>query len=504
MILAPQDRTHIWRKAGEDTLGAAFCEKRSGTIPAEKGFCTESRCVGFAASSVKGAVFGRCWKFSAVVCALAAVPFGQAALAAGFAVHEQSASSQGNAYAGVAAGGGDISSSFFNPATLTLFPGKHVVGDISVVLGRANFDPENASTVFGTPIGGGDGGNLIRTGYVPSFVGSWEFSPDWFLGLSVNAPYGFETEGDAGWAGRYHAFGSRVRSIEFGPKLAWKAADWISFGAGFRAMYIDARLSSFIDIGTASAAGTGIPIFPPGDPAIDSLVSVKGDDWGYGYTFGTLLTPLPNTRIGIGYRSKMDVKLRGAADFTLSPQGQLLSTLSGQLVDTGASAAVTLPETVTIGIEHDLTPQWTIGAEADWTRWSRFQALIVQFGNPAQADDVTNEGWKDSWFLSLGATYRPTDDWSLRAGVAYDEGVVPNASLRGPRIPDSDRYWASLGASYKLSDAMTVNAGYSHIFAPDTTVAQTTADPNNEVRGNLVGRVNAFADIVSLGFAATF
>lgn len=426
--------------------------------------------------------------------------FAPAAFAAGFAVHEQSAASQGNAYAGVTAGGEDISSSFFNPAALALYPGKNLVGSFSAVFGQADMDVQSATTAGGTPVGGGDGGNLIKVGYVPAFNGSWELSPDWYLGLSVNAPYGFETEGDAGWAGRYYAFGSRLRSIEFTPQIAWKAADWISFGAGFRAMYLDARLSSYIDIGTAS----GGLLAAPGDPAADSLVSVKGDDWAYGYTLGVLLTPLPHTRLGIGYRSKMSVNLEGTADFALSPQGQILSGLSGQLVNTGVHADVTTPETVTIGLQHDLSPQWTLGVEADWTRWSRFKTLIVDFDNPAQANDVTNEGWKDSWFLSLGTTYRPTDDWTLRAGVAYDEGVIPNSSLRGPRIPDSDRYWASLGAGYKVSEATTINAGYTHIFAPDGTVNQTTADPSNALRGNLAGPISASADIVSVGFSTTF
>ncbi|MGV8996000.1 MAG: OmpP1/FadL family transporter [Parvibaculaceae bacterium] len=426
--------------------------------------------------------------------------FTPSAFAAGFAVHEQSAASQGDAYAGVAAGGDDISSSFFNPATLALYPGRHVTGSFSAVFGRADMDVQSATTAGGTPVGGGDGGNLIKAGYVPSFNGSWEFSPDWFLGLSVNAPYGFETEGDDGWAGRYYAANSRVRSVEFSPQLAWKATDWISFGAGFRAMYLDARLSSYIDIGTAS----GGLLAAPGDPAADSQVSVKGDDWAYGYTLGALLTPLPNTRLGIGYRSEMTANLTGSADFTLSPQGQILSGLSGQLVDTGAHAGITTPETVTIGLQHDLSPQWTLGAEADWTRWSRFKTLIVNFDNPLQASDVTNEGWKDSWFLSLGATYRPTDDWTLRAGVAYDEGVIPNGSLRGPRIPDSDRYWTSLGAGYKVTDSTTINAGYTHIFAPDGTVDQTTADPSNTLRGNLAGSISASADIVSIGFSTSF
>jgi long-chain fatty acid transport protein len=161
---------------------------------------------------------------------------------------------------------------------------------------------------------------------------------------------------------------------------------------------------------------------------------------------------------------------------------------------------------VMIGVQHDLSPEWTLAAEADWTRWSRFQDLTVTFDNPNQAPVVTTEGWRNSWFLSLGAIYRPTEKWTLRAGVAYDEGVGPNAELRTPRIPDSDRYWASLGAGYKLTDATTINAAYTHIFAPKTSIRQSTDDPNNAdaYRGNLSGTVDAYADIVNVGFTMTF
>ena len=97
----------------------------------------------------------RIWKTFAVLGFAGVLPFGASALAAGFAVHEQSAGSQGNAYAGVSAGGGDISSSFFNPATLTLYPGANVSGSFSVIFGQADFEVDQATTVFGNPTGGG-------------------------------------------------------------------------------------------------------------------------------------------------------------------------------------------------------------------------------------------------------------------------------------------------------------------------------------------------------------
>ena len=55
---------------------------------------------------------------------LAAVLLAQgAATAGGFAIREQSASSQGLSFAGAASGSGHLSSMFWNPATITMAPG---------------------------------------------------------------------------------------------------------------------------------------------------------------------------------------------------------------------------------------------------------------------------------------------------------------------------------------------------------------------------------------------
>ena len=58
-----------------------------------------------------------------------------AAQAGGFALREQSAIGQGSSFAGVAAGGGNLSSMYWNPATLTQTSGTNTE---SVFLGRGS------------------------------------------------------------------------------------------------------------------------------------------------------------------------------------------------------------------------------------------------------------------------------------------------------------------------------------------------------------------------------
>ena len=64
--------------------------------------------------------------------------------AAGFALIEQNASGLGNAYAGQAASAQDASTIYFNPAGMTLLPGRQAVGVLHAILPSAKFN--NAAT----------------------------------------------------------------------------------------------------------------------------------------------------------------------------------------------------------------------------------------------------------------------------------------------------------------------------------------------------------------------
>src|SRR4051812_23856995 len=68
-----------------------------------------------------------------------------AAHAGAFGVREQSATAQGEAYAGVAAGSGGLSSMFWNPATITMTPGIQIEAHGSIVVPYANVEPDFAT-----------------------------------------------------------------------------------------------------------------------------------------------------------------------------------------------------------------------------------------------------------------------------------------------------------------------------------------------------------------------
>lgn len=416
------------------------------------------------------------------------------AMASGFALKEQSGAALGNAFAGATAGAEDITYMFFNPAGLTRHEGNQVAAVASAIFAQSDFSNGAASNQGGAPITGGDGGGPFTPVVVPALYGLWSIDEDLKFGVGVNAPFGLKTEYDNGWIGRYHAIESELQTVNVNPAVAYEIVDGISLGAGLQVEYATATLSQAIDFGSLGPIGGAVP-----DPAQDGFAEVEGDDFGFGWNVGLLLEPIEGTRVGLAYRSMIAHTLEGDADFDLGTggDGAIISGALGNFVDTGAQASVKTPESISAGIYHDIDDRWAVMAETSWTRWSRFQELRVSFDNPNQDDSVVTEDWDDSWFFAGGVTYRPAENWTLRLGVAHDQSPVPDGT-RTPRVPDSDRTWIALGGQYAVGDWLTLDLGYTHIFVEDSSIALSSATPENQFRGNLSGDYDSAIDIVTI------
>lgn len=418
------------------------------------------------------------------------------AVASGFALREQTATGLGNAFAGSTAAADDIGSMFFNPASITRHPGNQVASVGSYLMPRISFETAEARTAFGTPIAGGTGGqDATPDVFVPAAYALWDVHPDWKVGIGLNAPFGLETEYDAAWAGRYHAVRSRLRTITATPAVAWRVTDVLSVGAGLQIKYADAILTNAIDFGTIGAAA-GIPGAAPAQQ--DGFADLRGDDVGVGFTLGILVEPWQGTRLGVGYRSQVALEFTGDGRFDLDRAGigATLVSATGAFTDTGVEVDLTTPESLSIGGYHEINEKWSVMGELAWTRWSRFEELRIRFDNPAQPDSVTEEDWRDTIFVAVGATFRPSDKWELRAGLAFDQSPVPERT-RTPRIPDNDRFWVSFGVAYAPTPNLEFGFGYTHIFLSDSTSQLSATSPGNTARGNFTGRSEAAIDLLS-------
>ena len=485
---------------------------------------------------------------------VAAGGFAPQAQASGFQLREQSPSSQGNAFAGVSAGGNDISALFFNPAIMTQYDGKQFSFGGTYVGLNAEFNGGSATRTpvlqglgfFYAPVtgaglntisGSSSHSNAAISAVLPEFNIMYSQSKDLKIGLSVNVPFGLTTEYDANWIGRYHALKSDLKTIDISPSIAYRVTDSFSIGVAFVARKADAELSNGVDYGTALAlkvggalAAAGLSTVSPGPGqnspvanvamgapnstfgtpgfaipgAWDGTAGLKGNGWGYGYKVGATFQPSDAFRLGLAYSGAMTMTLKGDTSFsfpTALPSTDLAALNAAGLRNGKGQAELNLPATTSLGLDYKVSPSFSLQGEVARSTWSRFKELRVKFDTGAP-DSVTDESWKDTTFISVGGTWKVNQEWTLRAGLASDQGAVDDAH-RTPRIPDNDRKWVSMGASYQLSKKTALDFGYTRIFVADGKVNLTAAG-DNVTRGNLNGTIKAAINILGAQLRYSF
>jgi long-chain fatty acid transport protein len=423
--------------------------------------------------------------------ALLAVAFSGAASASGFQLlGEQSASSLGNAGAGSAAVAENASTIFYNPAGMTELGRGSISGGLVAV--KTNFEFSNDGSI--TPGLTGDGGNGGNWGVVPNAYGSWQVSKDVYVGLGIGAPFGLKTKYDAPWTGSAHSNEFDIKTININPSIAWRAADWVSLGAGINWQKIDATYKR--------AAGTdNVPILTNGRPTIvngrpvtypngllpNTNVKLELDDSAWGWNIGALFKPAEQTKIGVSYRSQ--VKYATTGNISLSGPSAALNAAGSS----SAKADIDVPDTFILSLSQGIGDQWELLADVSWTGWSSipYVDIVRTSATPAYKSGTTaqmlNTKFDDAWRFALGANYKVNEAWKLRVGVAYDQTPVPNAQYRLVSLPDNDRTWFSAGFQWKPAKDMALDVGAAYLYVK-------SADINNDLRAEGKGLVKGSYD----------
>jgi long-chain fatty acid transport protein len=302
-------------------------------------------------------------------------------------------------------------------------------------------------------------------------------SPQWFLGLSVSAPYGLATGTNPNWAGQQLGTRAQITSMDVNPIIGYKVNDWLSIGAGPRLLWLQGKLdSTILPPGATALLGTTLPTM------------LKADDYGFGFSAGATITPNPNTEIALGYRSQVDLNLGGNLLFPTIPaaivpllgaRGPFLSAVSGTSVGIG-NGKTTLPDQANIGIRQRLNDTFTLLGTVEWTHWSTVQNIAFNFTTgPGAGTPATNLtfNYRDGWFFSLGGEYQWDPKTTFRAGIGYELSPVTDA-VRDTTLPDNNRWWFSAGVSNKITDRFTIDFGYTFIWVGDTTITVNANHPD--------------------------
>jgi long-chain fatty acid transport protein len=438
--------------------------------------------------------------------------------AAAFQLKENSAKGLGRAFAGQGSAPDDASIIVVNPAGMRLLQGTQFQADVSAVSFGAEFSG-NAAYSNGAPVSGGDGGDAGMVAAVPAMYFHLPMgeNDNLHLGASLTVPFGFKTEYDHDWVGRYNGLKTELQAIDLNLAFSYDVNPYVSFGASVFAERLTVDLSSALDMGgiingsaqqraaAATLAAGGTPAqaqasaraaaaaaaaqgFFPG--SADGQLRIEGDETSVGFTLGTLLSPVEGTNIGFSYRSEVEHKINdGDASFTLPPNAAaaLAASAPGTFIDSNGRATITLPASLTASFTHRVNDQWQIMAEVTRTAWSKFDEVTVAYDSN-QPDSVLPFHYRDTTFASIGADYKVSDALTLRGGLAYDQ-TPTTYEHRDVRVPDT-RKWLSLGLTYAPSDRLEYSVGYTHLFTsdPDVRSASTTALINGsyEVTGDIL------------------
>ncbi|EGR0262291.1 outer membrane protein transport protein [Vibrio cholerae] len=411
-----------------------------------------------------------------------AVAFGLASVstftqAAGFQLAEYSATGLGRAYAGEAAMADNASAQWRNPAMLTYLEGTQVSAgaiyvnpnvDVQGTVNHAQLGKTHASS-----------NDFAHDAVIPNFYLSHQLNEQVALGFALGTNYGMETDLGTEFAASHFGNQASVISKEANLNIAYQILPQLSIGGGVRYVMGEGHFGA-----TASAKNlirhpvtNNVMTLPKGT----TLKYMEGEDNSWGWQVGSAWQINQDHRVGFAYKSEVVMDFEGHAE------GVSYGSYKPGMM------SVTLPATAELASFHQLNDQWAIHASINWTDWSSFKELTAVF--PEKSDLIKSENWEDNYRFALGTTYQYDAKLALRAGVAYDTSAVDDKN-RTATIPETDRTWVSVGGSYVATPQLTLDAGFTYIFAKDATINeprdasdQTAAAIGGAFTGNVSGNV---------------
>jgi long-chain fatty acid transport protein len=114
---------------------------------------------------------------------------------------------------------------------------KGIVNVASQILPKVSQTPLPGSTLAGFPFFYRGVSNSGDNALVPNGYTSYQISPNLWLGLGINAPFGLSVSFQDPWAGRNYGLDTTIKSHNANPSIAYRINDWISIGVGVQLQY---------------------------------------------------------------------------------------------------------------------------------------------------------------------------------------------------------------------------------------------------------------------------
>ena len=396
------------------------------------------------------------------------------AWAAGFALVQQgtAAMGQGNAFVAEA---NDASAIFYNPA------GLNQIKRAQVYQGSFFNYPDREFS------GGGQDSQTNHRIYrsLTAYV-AIPVHDRVALGLGFFSPFGMGTAWPPTWAGRYITTFSSLKTYNLNPVVSVKVLENLSLAAGFDVLWSQVRLKR----------KTPLVL---GGRAFDGEIELTGDGTGAGYNLGVHYEPWSGLKLGVAYRSKVEVNHSGSLNTNLPVP------VPGPNSD--GKASIVYPPSLTMGIAYSRLKPFTFEFDTTWTGWSTYDQLKVNLDKPLLVNGVmtttitTPKNWHDSWAFRFGANYAVNETMKIRAGYIYDLTPVPDSTF-DPQVPDANRHIFTVGSDLKVFQRFTLGFAYNYILSESRTKSNNVVVNGVPAPLQANGRYNS--DVHSLGLSWSF
>ena len=427
----------------------------------------------------------------ASVCLALATFASSSALAAGFQVNEHSANGLGRAMAGQAAKPENASILATNPAAIGVFKQAEFSGSVSFIDPNVDINGSVNYALGGQVVGAAAAqeDDIADVAFVPSFFYVAPVNDAFSAGVGVFTTYGLRSDYSDDFEALHFADTAEVKSVTFNPAVSYKINNTLMLGFGVSATFADAEISSGVSqsLSPILSAAVQTPV-----PATTSIFKLEGDDWGFGWNAGIFWQPTEATNLALSYRAETQLEL----------SGEVSSSLTASLNQPG-SLDLNLAAITELAVNQKIDQQWSVQASLTFTDWSTFEKLEA---NLADGSDflIKQENFDDSWRAAFGVTYVLNDEFTLRAGYAYDDGVV-TVENRSLSIPDTDRHWVSGGLTYTMSEETTLDLAYVFIDGREADINKTRAlNAQGTFTSTFTGTQSATAHIFSVQLNTRF
>ena len=312
------------------------------------------------------------------------------------------------------------------------------------------------------------------------------------FGLSAGAEFGLGTEYDSGFAMDWSSKDTTVQGYVLNPNLAYRITDKWSVAVGLRWLFFDFEQTSDpliasdgLELGRASNRLKGDNSFKSLGWVIGTKYDIT-DSFSVGAVYKSAIDATIEGRINTDVRHRNAAAISGLADGAAKqallqmgvpqaawplyyPQAyeKALSTVN-RSIDDGvgarngdASADLTLPQSVAIGFNWDITPDHHLGMQFSWTQWSELDTLHFKL---AGGDKDVYLNWNDTWRASIGYRWDFADDWSCMFSYVFDLDCCLEKDQASAMLPPAHRNILTGGVSWSICRNLDFSFDYSCIF----------------------------------------